>query len=70
MQHVDFFEYWDLTNLFYSKESLDLYFGDHPDFRFKFPLERKFFDKYAVKKELEKIEKNTIFCFNDFETNK
>ena len=58
-------EYWDLTNLFYSKESLDLYFGGHPDFRFKFPLERKFFDKYAVKKELEKIEKNTIFCFND-----
>ena len=59
-------EYWDLTNMYYSKKALDLYFGGHPDFRYKFPIEKKFYDSNSVKKELKKLQDNVIFCYQDF----
>ena len=59
-------EYWNLTNMFYSKKALELYFGGHPDYRYKFPFEREFYDSKSVKNELKKLENNVFFCFVDF----
>jgi hypothetical protein len=59
-------EYWNLTSMFYSKKALDLYFGGHPEYRYKFPIEKQFNKPYSVKKELKKLQDDVIFCNVDF----
>jgi len=59
-------EYWNLTNIYYSDKSLEKYFGGHPEFRFKFPTERIFYNIADVKLALHQLKPNTLFCFYDF----
>ena len=59
-------EYWNLTNLYYSKKALDQYFGGHPEYRYNFPVERKFYNSKTVKNEIKKLDKDVFFCFIDF----
>ena len=59
-------EYWNLTNIFYTKEALDLYFGGHPDYKDNgFPKEIKFNKIKNTKEALAKVSRDTLFCSLD-----
>ena len=59
-------EYWNMSSIYYSQKQLNLYFGGHPDYRFKFPNEKQFHDKNSLIRELEGDLSNSLFCFIDF----
>jgi hypothetical protein len=59
-------EYWNLTNIYYSQKSLDLYFGGHPEYRNNdFPIEREFNSIKNVKESLREVNKGVLFCSLD-----
>jgi len=59
-------EYWDMTKLHYSKKALDIYFGGHPDYRYKFPTEKIFTNIEDVIKEIKNNSTNALFNYIDF----
>lgn len=59
-------EFWNLTLLYHSKNSLAAYFGGHSDFRFKFNIERNFTTRAELKTALQNLTSNVLFCHYDF----
>lgn len=57
--------FWNLSEIYYSKESLELYFSGANDYQYKFPREEIFKSKKEVSLALRK-EKESLFCMVDF----
>lgn len=60
-------EYWNLTRLYYDEMALTSYFGGNKEYRFKFPIERKFYNRAEVANAIRKLSPNNVmFCHSDF----
>ena len=59
-------EFWNLSAIYYSKKSLDHYFGGATDYKFIFPNEKVIIKKITLEEELKKVREDTIFNLIDF----
>ena len=59
-------EYWNLCELYFTKEALASYFCGHEKYYFRFSNERKFLTKSEVSQALEGMSSNVVFCHIDF----
>ncbi len=59
-------EFWNLDRIYYSLDQIQSYFSDNKFLSYKPPNQKIFFNKADVKKELHRVDRETIFCFLDF----
>ena len=59
-------EFWNLDRIYYTSSQIQSYFSDNKFLLYKPPNQKIFYKKIDVKKELQIVDKYTIFCFLDF----